>query len=416
MRGFEMSRNVALVLVIALLAGLCRVSFFLVNASSRTIIVPDDYPTIMTAIGNATDSDTIFVKNGIYNEQELVINKTLSLIGESANSTKIILHPPLIPHYFWGQAYSDPIKIDANDVALSGFTIATEGGGIFVTGNGTRIIDNIIDMGITVTGYGTLIIGNNVPTILLRGFNQTIAQNNIGRYYVQLSTGGTYVSLWIEDSVDNLIAKNNISGEGVGIELRSSTRNQIVANNIATAICVQIDEFFGTSGLQTRLSDNNSFYQNNFISNSTSIDQAGYHTGDYSVNNVWDDGEKGNYWSDYNDTDANGDGIGDSPYVIDANNQDHYPLMSPIDISTVTVQLPEFTLPKPSPLPSASPSLPPTSSPLPNPTPSPSENPTQSPQPQPEPQTFPITWVAATMMAVVAVGAGLSVFLKKRKH
>jgi hypothetical protein len=55
---------------------------------------------------------------------------------------------------------------------------------------------------------------------------------------------------------------------------------------------------------------------------------------------LWDDSypSGGNYWSDYIDVDvyhgvsqniAGSDGIGDTPYVIDANNIDHYPLMSP---------------------------------------------------------------------------------------
>jgi nitrous oxidase accessory protein NosD len=37
---------------------------------------------------------------------------------------------------------------------------------------------------------------------------------------------------------------------------------------------------------------------------------------------------KGNYWSDYTGIDNDGDGFGDTPYIIDANNQDNYPLMN----------------------------------------------------------------------------------------
>jgi hypothetical protein len=55
---------------------------------------------------------------------------------------------------------------------------------------------------------------------------------------------------------------------------------------------------------------------------------------DYSWNwsvlpstNTWDDGVEGNYWSDYNCSDSGYDGIGDTPYFIDENNQDNYPLM-----------------------------------------------------------------------------------------
>jgi len=43
--------------------------------------------------------------------------------------------------------------------------------------------------------------------------------------------------------------------------------------------------------------------------------------------NVWDDGNEGNYWSDYTGQDLNRDGIGDPSYIINVNNKDNNPLM-----------------------------------------------------------------------------------------
>jgi hypothetical protein len=60
--------------------------------------------------------------------------------------------------------------------------------------------------------------------------------------------------------------------------------------------------------------------------------------------NVWDDGypSGGNYWSDYAGTDANHDGIGDTPYIVDANNTDHYPLINIIPEFSSVLILPLF--------------------------------------------------------------------------
>jgi len=71
----------------------------------------------------------------------------------------------------------------------------------------------------------------------------------------------------------------------------------------------------------------------------------------------WDNGTVGNYWSDYltrypNASEIDSTGIGNTPYVIDKNNIDHYPLLRAIPIPlaspsasiapTPTATIPEF--------------------------------------------------------------------------
>ncbi|MGB9694131.1 MAG: hypothetical protein ACPLYF_04740, partial [Fervidobacterium sp.] len=59
-----------------------------VKASSK-VIVPDDYPKIQWAVDNATDGDTIFVRSGPPYYENIVIDKSITLIGEDRNSTII---------------------------------------------------------------------------------------------------------------------------------------------------------------------------------------------------------------------------------------------------------------------------------------------------------------------------------------
>ncbi len=52
--------------------------------------------------------------------------------------------------------------------------------------------------------------------------------------------------------------------------------------------------------------------------------------------NHWNNSTIGNYWSDYNGTDRNNDGIGDDPYVINSLNIDNFPVMK-----QMTFELPD---------------------------------------------------------------------------
>jgi len=120
--------------------------------------------------------------------------------------------------------------------------------------------------------------------------------------------------------LDGFSSKNTLSGNTAtfnqydGIKLYYSSNNTVFEN---TAI---INRY----GINLDHSSDNTVYHNNFITNG--LGQA--YTTD-SIN-TWDDGSSGNFWSDYNGTDLNGDGIGDVPYTIDVNNEDRYPLIVPI--------------------------------------------------------------------------------------
>jgi parallel beta-helix repeat protein len=127
-----------------------------------------------------------------------------------------------------------------------------------------------------------------------------------------------------------LRARNNITAHNyVGIWLDSSSGNSISGNNITDN---DYGVYFGEYGYVSVGSFNNTIYHNNFRNNTKQVYDISW---DYPQDivpsiNVWDDGypSGGNYWSDYNGTDANHDGIGDTPYIIDANNTDNYPLMT----------------------------------------------------------------------------------------
>jgi parallel beta-helix repeat protein len=135
-------------------------------------------------------------------------------------------------------------------------------------------------------------------------------------------------------SNNNTISNNNCSDNNCGILLRgystldySGSNNNTISNNNCSSNKYGIYlEYY---------SKNNSIYLNNFINNTDNVYS-------HRLTNIWNSIEKityvyngstytnylGNYWSDYNGSDLNGDGIGDTPCCIDSDS-DNYPLMVP---------------------------------------------------------------------------------------
>jgi predicted secreted protein len=79
-----------------------------------------------------------------------------------------------------------------------------------------------------------------------------------------------------------------------------------------------------------------SIYLNNFAGKTSicPVDRASWNSSDrinYQYKSRVLSGRLGNYWADYNETDENGDGIGDQPVILNERNIDYYPLMAPVE-------------------------------------------------------------------------------------
>jgi hypothetical protein len=361
----------ALTLVLALLISFVAGAWFVKPSMAETITVPDDYSTIQDAINAANEGDRIFVKKGTYEEQTLEINKTLSLIGEDANNTKITLHPPynetrILTAIF--RTYANAITIDANNVELSNLTIIGNGGDISATGDRTHIIGNNIAADLSVDGSHSKIIENTITSLSVSGSNNNIAGNNINEGSIRVKGSfnvvlRNYVSVEIalEYGDSNTVSNNTCERFRLGLDNHTCSYNIISGNKIDDWIEVYLVArgisigsgshnvfydniianfnrfdgyglWFDGSG-----AENNTFYHNTFVNNTK---QVGFSADSSGNSNVWDSGREGNFWSDYNGTDDNRDGIGDTPYVIDDANIDNYPLMAPYDVENDAVVLP----------------------------------------------------------------------------
>ena len=337
-----------------LLVGTLGVAFnaSLSGASSVTITVPDDYTTIQAAIANANAGDLIFVRQGVYLEN-IVLNKSVSLVGQDRKNTIIE-----------ASGGGTGVEITSDNVVLSNFTVRGAGDfGVWVKSSDNLIQSNILaddHEGVYLDGRESHVERNTVRDndalnnsdcgiLLWVSFNNTIASNIVvsnyfGIYLFQNSSSNLLIEnecvnnsdagvLLSVGSSENRVTGNDISRNGLtggaytsGIVIDvNSNGNRLIGNNVTN----------NQRGMwQSYQTDHNTLYHNSFVNNSVQVASG------VPVSNIWDNGypSGGNYWSNYLGTDAKSgqyqnltgsDGIGDTPYIIDGDNVDHYPLMKP---------------------------------------------------------------------------------------
>jgi parallel beta-helix repeat protein len=239
------------------------------DATTLNVGAGQKYDTIQSALGAANTGDVISIGEGTYYENLIIRTNGIFLIGKDKEKT--ILN---------GKSTGSVIRIEANDVVVSGFTIRNNGG------SGKE------DAGITIFSAHNNMIANSI-----------LKNNNIG------------IAIY-SSSNNNLISGNLIeSNTRYGVFVYSSEKNKIFNNNIQN----NQNGFYGDAARA------NSIYSNNFISNR---DQA-Y---DNSGMNSWDDGKSGNYWSNFK---------GSGAYKIHGEEKamDNFPLSSAILIKNVPIPM-----------------------------------------------------------------------------
>ena len=293
-----------------------------------------NYTHIQDAIDNASNGDTVFVYNGTYYEN-VVVNKSINLIGEDRNSTIID-----------GVGIGDVITITNDNTLLKNFTI--QNGAYYpfyalvkITSNNNTISDNTVIHafhGIWLNNSDLNEVSGNYITLSIYGgiclkdhSEYNIISKNI--IYDAGSGGG----IQFEGSNNNTIIDNYVSDTQTGIQIGDSSINTIenntfFNNSLGSYLTNSYNNLFNYNTIETNNgygvfiydANNNVIYHNNFINNS-------HNALDYG-DNTWDDGypSGGNYYDDYTGLDTNSDGIGDISYnITGGSNQDLFPLIYP---------------------------------------------------------------------------------------
>jgi len=360
-------------LIIAILLFSITIAVFFnnsINVKAKTINVNYDgsaeYTSIQEAINASSDGDTVYVHSGTYYENIIIPrSKSITLQGENKYTTIVD-----------GEKEGSIFFVNADYVKITGFTIRHSGvggsypdyfAGINLRTHDITITDNIIEnnvYGITSSYYDTQTYGypgqrcdnlsiydnileNNSYGIDLNGVYYADVYNNIFLNQIDTAeskTGGDAIN--IGGCEYCMIYNNKITNCVEAFNIYNSGNNSIYLNEITN---ISKNGFYLWPGHYNKIvgntikdshlgihldynSKHNTIFLNNFINNTEDLIQ------DYnSRDNKIDNGQYGNYWSNYDGVDNNNNGIGDSPNIKipDGFNQDHeatltdhYPLMS----------------------------------------------------------------------------------------
>ena len=198
-------------------------------------IGPGNYTRIKDAVDNASDGDTVFVYSGIYQEEKILVNHSISIIGENKNTTIT--------------DSSDYIfSLNKNFINITGFTIQ-HGYGIWIRSHYDKIFNNIFTNLISaIIANSTCQIENNIffninGTAILcsmygNGYDNVIQNNTIIRCELGIN---------LDEEVSNVIQNNIIVNNTQAIVIHASEQSviyhNIIRNNTKDGIYLEVSDF-----------------------------------------------------------------------------------------------------------------------------------------------------------------------------
>jgi parallel beta-helix repeat protein len=340
------------------------IQFFVQNPTPKDSPIPE-FPSIyIRPDGRVDGTNRIQQQGDVYTFKSDIANNSLVILRDN-----VTIDGQNFTLYGNSSSSSVGISLSArNNVTIKNVAITNFQTGInFDNTSHSKVIDSTIttnnwESGIKLTNSTSNIISNNAvysdvnyysPSVhgivLENSSNNTISENEV--------TGSFYKAIYLDISNNNTLLDNSVTKSQYGIDLNLSSNNNLIGNTVFSTVRVISRGVYSDDGTGIWLehnsthnqilknnvenngeamriwdfSSNNIIYENNFINNTSQISilTRGEPELRYTpIPNSWDNSTVGNYWSDYNSTDSDGDGIGDSPYIIDENNQDNYPILT----------------------------------------------------------------------------------------